>query len=68
MHIIKERIEQKANSKTATERKYSTPAYHRVGGGVTPAVLPRHRTYGSVYGGSFNTLEAQPGVQQRDQT
>jgi len=25
---------------------------HRVGGGVTPAVLPHHRTYGSVYGGS----------------
>ncbi|HCP01594.1 MAG TPA: hypothetical protein DIT35_08890 [Rhodospirillaceae bacterium] len=24
----------------------------RVGGGVTPAVLPHHRTYGSVYGGS----------------
>ena len=23
-----------------------------VGGGVTPAVLPHHRTYGSVYGGS----------------
>jgi hypothetical protein len=25
---------------------------HRVGGGVTPAALPHHRTYGSVYGGS----------------
>ena len=24
----------------------------RVGGGVAPAVLPHHRTYGSVYGGS----------------
>ncbi|MBC8739461.1 hypothetical protein F6X40_22250 [Paraburkholderia sp. UCT31] len=24
----------------------------RVGGGVTPAVLPQHLTYGSVYGGS----------------
>jgi hypothetical protein len=24
----------------------------RVGGRVTPAVLPHHRTYGSVYGGS----------------
>lgn len=24
----------------------------RVGGGVTPAVLSHHRTYGSVYGGS----------------
>jgi len=25
---------------------------NRVGGGVAPAVLPHHRTYGSVYGGS----------------
>jgi hypothetical protein len=25
---------------------------NRVGGGVTSAVLPHHRTYGSVYGGS----------------
>src|ERR1700675_2754927 len=24
----------------------------RVGGGITPAALPHHRTYGSVYGGS----------------
>ena len=24
---------------------------NRVGGGITPAVLPHHRTYGSVYGG-----------------
>lgn len=29
-----------------------TPQTDRVGGGVTPAVLPHHRTYGSVYGGS----------------
>src|SRR5205807_6391934 len=28
------------------------PGAHRVGGGVTSAVLPHHRTYGSVYGGS----------------
>ena len=27
-------------------------AHYRVGGGVTSAVLPHHRTYGSVYGGS----------------
>ena len=27
----------------------------RVGGGVTPAVLPHHRTCGSAYGGSLNT-------------
>ncbi len=25
---------------------------NRVGGGITPAVLPHHRTYGSVSGGS----------------
>jgi hypothetical protein len=25
---------------------------NRVGGGVTPAVLPHHRAYGSVHGGS----------------
>jgi hypothetical protein len=29
----------------------------RVGGGVTPAVLPHHRAYGSVHGGSCNTLK-----------
>ena len=28
-----------------------------VGGGVAPAVLPHHRTYGSVYGGSCCTLK-----------
>ncbi len=28
------------------------PFQNRVGGGITPAVLPHHRTYGSVYGGS----------------
>jgi len=26
--------------------------YNRVGGGVAPAVLPHHRAYGSVHGGS----------------
>ena len=25
---------------------------YRVGGGLAPSVLPHHRTYGSVYGGS----------------
>ena len=29
--------------------------YYRVGGGIAPAVLPHHRTYGSVYGGSSLT-------------
>jgi hypothetical protein len=26
---------------------------NRVGGGISPAVLPHHRTYGSVSGGSY---------------
>ena len=30
---------------------------HRVGGGVTPAVLPHHRAYGSVHGGSRSVLK-----------
>lgn len=30
---------------------------NRVGGGIAPAVLSHHRTYGSVYGGSLLTLE-----------
>ena len=30
--------------------------HNRAGGGVTPAVLPHHRTYGSASGGSLNTL------------
>ena len=46
--------------------KPSLPA-HRVGGWVTPAVLPHHRTYGSVYGGSWHTLELQYRVQYRHQ-
>src|SRR2546422_4014890 len=33
---------------------------HRVGGGVTSAVLPHHRTYGSVYGGSRSPLKPEP--------
>jgi hypothetical protein len=32
---------------------YTLKNLDRVGGGVTPAVLPHHRTYGSVYGGSY---------------
>jgi len=31
---------------------------HRVGGGLTAPVLPHHRTYGSVYGGSVGTSQA----------
>ncbi|KAF0146866.1 MAG: hypothetical protein FD187_3182, partial [bacterium] len=40
----------------------------RVGGGVTPAVLPHHRTYGSVYGGSGNTLNFMVVIQQRHES
>jgi hypothetical protein len=31
---------------------------NRVGGGVAPAVLPHHRAYGSVHGGSQSVLKA----------
>ncbi|CDR91587.1 Uncharacterised protein [Ectopseudomonas oleovorans] len=52
------------------------PAYrlNRVGGGVTPAVLPHHRTYGSVYGGSclltnsiseLGSVDVSPAVAKR---
>src|SRR5258708_2459057 len=37
---------------------------NRVGGGVTSAVLPHHRTYGSVYGGSRSPLETEPLIPQ----
>jgi hypothetical protein len=39
----------------------------RVGGGVTPAVLSHHRTYGSVYGGSGYTAKPVYRIQYRDQ-
>ena|GEM_PF-6191364 len=32
------------------------PCAHRVGGGLTPSVVPHHQTYGSVSGGSVNLL------------
>ena len=50
------------------------PGAHRVGGGVTPAVLPHHRTYGSVYGGSclltnsiseLGSVDVSPAVAKR---
>ena len=41
---------------------------NRVGGGVTPAVLPHHRTCGSASGGSSNTLESSHRIEQRHQT
>ncbi|MBM4312933.1 MAG: hypothetical protein FJ122_03330, partial [Deltaproteobacteria bacterium] len=40
---------------------------NRVGGGVTPAVLPHHRTCGSASGGSLNTLESSHRIEQRHQ-
>ena len=40
----------------------------RVGGGVAPAVLPHHRTYGSVYGGSWRLLKNQDRCEQGDRT
>src|SRR5690606_32130107 len=43
------------------------PGAHRVGRGVTPAALSHHRTCGSAYGGSTNTLEPLLSGQQRDQ-
>ena len=42
----------------------SDESVNRVGGGVTSAVLPHHRTYGSVYGGSQSKLEAAALFQQ----
>ena len=40
---------------------------NRVGGAVTRAVLPHHRTCGSAYGGSLNTLESCLPLQDGDQ-
>ena len=44
---------------------YPLFCWYRVGGGVIPAVLPHHRTYGSVYGGSYNTLKFTVVIKQR---
>src|SRR4030095_11578149 len=40
---------------------------NRVGGGLTPAALPHHRTCGSASGGSTDTLQTSLLTQQRDQ-
>ncbi len=40
----------------------------RVGGGVTPAVLPRHRARGSASSGSLNTPEPSQRIEQPHQT
>jgi hypothetical protein len=39
----------------------------RVGGGLTPSVLPHHRTYGSVYGGSCTVSEHNQVIQPMTQ-
>ena len=39
----------------------------RVGDRVTPVALPHHRTCGSAYGGSLNTLESSQRIKQRHQ-
>jgi len=36
----------------ALDRYYCNNSSNRVGGGITSAVLPHHRAYGSVHGGS----------------
>ena len=41
-------------------------AHNRVGGDVAITALSHHRTCGSAYGGSSNTLEAVQGFLQRD--
>ena len=38
--------------RSRVEDPWGQAGLNRVGGGVTSAVLPHHRTYGSVYGGS----------------
>ena len=38
--------------------KCALPGAHRVGDGIAPVALSHHRTCGSAYGGSLNTLEA----------
>ncbi len=50
---------------TTRHHKYSRP--DRVGRGVTSAVLPHHRTNGSVYGGSRSPLETEPSIPQRQE-
>ena len=49
-------------------RAKSGQKVNRVGGGITPAVLPHHRTYGSVYGGSCRTFEPMILSHQRYQS
>src|SRR5690606_5789372 len=53
----------------ATNRSasYETRLEYRVGRGVTPAALSHHRTCGTAYGGSTNTLEPLLSGPQRGQ-
>ena len=41
---------------------------NRVGGGLTAAVLPHHRAYGSVNGGSGHAVKPIDRIQYRDQS
>ena len=50
---------------TISARLYSD---NRVGGGITSAVLPHHRTYGSVYGGSWQAPQPTRCIEQRYQS
>ena len=47
---------------------FAMRVFNRVGVGITPAVLPHHRTYGSVYGGSCRTFEPMILSHQRYQS
>jgi hypothetical protein len=47
-----------------SRRKRPERRSDRVGGGLTPSVLPHHRTYGSVYGGSWFMLNQQNLIQE----
>ncbi|AXO62377.1 hypothetical protein DZC76_14800 [Pseudomonas sp. phDV1] len=44
------------------------PIRDRVGGGLTAAVLPHHRAYGSVHGGSGHAVKPIDRIQYRDQS
>src|SRR5512139_119804 len=51
------------SSKSRQQGVSSGTRRDRVGGGLTPSVLPHQRTYGSVYGGSWFMLNQQNLIQ-----
>ena len=55
-------------NRTGSEATIVQGFVHRVGGSLAAPVLPHHRTYGSVYGGSQSTLEPSPLILQRQQS